>query len=326
MYCNTGASIISVTELNGNVISSDYMHTISINTFIGYTNSNATGQYAAGIFGENPYKVRFKDINLDNIYIERLVPNIDCTGIILDTDYGIKLNNVTIKNFGRALHIESSNNIMVSNFWSVFNNKNTANGYGIKFYDNSYNLFLQNFWIGTVNQGIVLDGGAYVTINSGALDNTITPVSIVSTPTQLIFKDVIGYIISGEVRTTSGSLVAGNTSVIAFAWHNPEAQDIFVKKVVIEVTTGGGTVGSHLDVGIADDAIGTNRGIEFLNDLLLNSVQINDSWVVGDGGTQTKWVFCQDSASGTDGWLVGQILDANAASLVGKYYIEYEGR
>ena len=92
------------------------------------------------------------------------------------------------------------------------------------------------------------------------------------------------------------------------------------------MTTAGGTPGSHLDVGIADDATGTNRGTEFFDDLDLNAGQVNESWVGGDGGQQTKWVFCQDSASATDGWVVGQILDANAANLVGGYYIEYEGR
>jgi hypothetical protein len=38
------------------------------------------------------------------------------------------------------------------------------------------------------------------------------------------------------------------------------------------------------------------------------------------------WVFEQDSASATDGWIVGQILTQNAASLVGSYYIEYVGK
>lgn len=136
----------------------------------------------------------------------------------------------------------------------------------------------------------------------------------------------LGYLAPAEVRTSCGSLTAGVANAICFAWHNPETQDILIKKVVVEVTTAGGTPGSHLDVGIADDAAGTNRGVEFFDDLDLNAQQINDSWVGGDGGTQTKYVFCQDNASGTDGWVVGQILDANAGALVGKYYIEYVGR
>ncbi len=127
-------------------------------------------------------------------------------------------------------------------------------------------------------------------------------------------------------QTVSGTLTAGVANAICFAWHNPYGGDVIVKKVVIEVTTAGGTAGSHLDVGIADNATGGGLGTEFFNDLGLNVVQIHDSWVVGDNGTQTKWVVCQDSANVTDGWVVGQILDANAASLVGRWYIEFVGR
>lgn len=134
------------------------------------------------------------------------------------------------------------------------------------------------------------------------------------------------YIASGEVRTISGSLTTGAADAIGFAWHDPELQDIYIKKVVVTVTTPGGTVGSHLDVGIADDANGTNRGTEFFDDLDLNAAAVYDSLVAGDGGTETKWVSCQDNSSATDGWVVGQILDANASSLVGSYYIEYVGK
>ncbi len=144
--------------------------------------------------------------------------------------------------------------------------------------------------------------------------------------TGTICRDNYGYIASGEVRTVSGSLTAGVANAITFAWHNPEAQDILIRKVVVEITTGSAAANSVIDAGITDDATGTNRGTEFFDDLDANDVDVNDSWVAGDGGTQTKWVLCQDSASATDGWVVGQILVANAAALVGKYYIEYAGR
>ncbi len=180
-------------------------------------------------------------------------------------------------------------------------------------------------------------GGAGIYIVAGATDTVILNNNITSAVAGNIvdvapltnntnIRGNIGYIASGENRSASGSLTAGNANAIAFAWNNPELQDIIIKKVVIEVTTSGGTAGSHLDVGIADDAAGTNRGVEFFDDLLLNNVLIYDSWLAGDAGTQTKWVVVQDSVSAIDDWIVGQILDANAASLVGTYYIEYVGR
>lgn len=173
------------------------------------------------------------------------------------------------------------------------------------------------------------DGGdiSEITVTSNDFRGVTTGVDFIfSNQSSCIVNLNQGYIAPSEVRTASGTLTAGNANAICFSWHNPEGQDILVKKVVVEVTTAGGTPGSHLDVGIADDAAGTNRGTEFFDDLDLNATQINDSWVAGDGGTQTKWVFCQDNASATDGWVVGQILDANAANLVGRWYIIYVGR
>jgi len=175
------------------------------------------------------------------------------------------------------------------------------------------------FSISGIISGNTMNGGA--TWGVSGID-----LSGVANPSKVLVKDNVGVVYPSEVRTASGSLTAGNANAIFMAFHMPESQDGWTAKVTIDVTTGGGTVGAHGDVGIADDAAGTNRGTEFFDDLLLNNVQVNDSLVAGDGGTQTKWVFIQDSASATDGWIVGQILDANAGSLVGKYYIEYAGR
>jgi hypothetical protein len=150
--------------------------------------------------------------------------------------------------------------------------------------------------------------------------------NVIKTAGNIVITNNDGYINPGEVRTASGSLIAGNANDIAFAWCNPEAQDIYIKKVVIIVTVAGGTAGSQLDVGLSDDATGVNRGTEFFDNLNLNTVQWNDSWNASVNGAQTKWVLCQDTLSVTDGWIVGQILDANAATLVGEYYVEYVGR
>ncbi|MDD4985882.1 MAG: right-handed parallel beta-helix repeat-containing protein [Dehalococcoidales bacterium] len=134
------------------------------------------------------------------------------------------------------------------------------------------------------------------------------------------------YIAPGEVRTYSGTLTAGNADAIAFYWSSPNISDILIKSVVIEITTIGGTANSVMDVGIADDATGTNLGVEFFDALDLQTAQINDSYVPADMGTQVKYVLCQDSASATDAFVVGKILVANAANLVGRWYIECIGR
>jgi len=258
--------------------------------------------------------------------------------------YGIELrtgseqntitDNIFLENYAAGISVASLshyNTIANNQFWG---NTNLHNGqYDSVFLSNSNNTHINNNVIegvtrckyeinistSTCNDTLVESN--YLHGSGGSFIANINDVG-----TRSIFLDNQGYIASGEIRAVSGTLTAGNANAIGFAWHNPEAQDIVIKKVVVEVTTIGGTAGSHLDVGIADAAAGTNRGTEFFNDILLNTSQIDDSYLAGDGGTQTKWVVCQDSASATDGWVVGQILDANAASLVGRYYIEYAGR
>lgn len=136
------------------------------------------------------------------------------------------------------------------------------------------------------------------------------------------------------VGTTLITVTAGGTNEftvtvtpIAFSWHNPEAQDIFIKKVVVNITTKGGTATSVIDAGIADDAVYTNGGVEFFDDIDADAAAaVHDSYIAGDGGAQTKWVLCQDSASATDGWVTAKIFTEIADALVGSYYIEYVGK
>jgi hypothetical protein len=195
-----------------------------------------------------------------------------------------------------------------------------------------------NYEFQTVIMGNNFHNGRYSinTVHANTQESIITNNEFVDYGTKAVnnlsstnlVRNNIRYIAPGEVRSVAGSLTAGVANAIAFAWHNPEAQDILIKKVVIEVTTPGGTALSVLQVGIADDATGTNLGTEFFPaaGIDLNSAAIRDSWNATDTGVQTKYVLCQDSASATDGWIVGKILTQNASSLVGSYYVEYSGR
>lgn len=134
-----------------------------------------------------------------------------------------------------------------------------------------------------------------------------------------------GYVNRGEIRTYSGTITGGAQNAILFSWHNPNAQDIWINKVVVNLSAADGDA-PNVDIGIADDATYTNGGTEFFNDLTGETTGIHDSFVAGDGGTQTKWVLCQDSASATDGWITAKILDADGTSLAGSYYIEVVGQ
>ncbi len=168
-------------------------------------------------------------------------------------------------------------------------------------------------------------------INNKVYGNTSYQIATdASNPTGsgAVIRQNQGYVASGEDKTASGVLVAGNANAYFFTWHNPEAQDILIRKVVIEITTPGGTGLSVGQVGISDNATGTNLGTEFFPaaGINLNTAAVLDSWNTTDTGVQTKFVLCQDSASSTDGWIVGKILTQNAASLVGRYYVYYTGR
>ncbi len=171
------------------------------------------------------------------------------------------------------------------------------------------------------NYAIYADGDLY---NVPIYDSTI--VGILGNIKSFAGRNSGTPILTAEQKCISGSLTAGVANAIAFAWHNPELQDVLIKKVVVEITTPGGTALSVIQIGIADDAAGAGLGAEFFTAIDANAAAIRDSWLAGDTGAQTKFVFCQDFASATDGWIVGKILTQDAAALAGKYYIEYVGR
>ncbi len=117
------------------------------------------------------------------------------------------------------------------------------------------------------------------------------------------------------------ALTPGVANDIAFSLKNPESQDCYISKVVIVISTAGGTAGSHLDVGIADDASGSGLAVNIFDDVDLNSSGLLDSWIPSDGGLQQKWILWKNDGSGS--YIVGKIVDANASSLSGTAYITY---
>jgi hypothetical protein len=119
------------------------------------------------------------------------------------------------------------------------------------------------------------------------------------------------------------ALTAGNANDFAFAWQNPNEEAIMVEKVVIDVTTPGGTVASVLDVDVVANA--TSTGDDIIDGVDLNATATYDSSCVADdvgGNANQKSIRC-DANGGANDYVTGKILVANAASLVGRAYIHY---
>jgi hypothetical protein len=170
---------------------------------------------------------------------------------------------------------------------------------------------------GTIN--VVMPAGSTAVVTSGDSTVTDSPKTCAAGATTLVT------VTTGAGADTFTITVHCN----AFAWHNPEAQDILIKKIVINRTAAGGTATAEINVGIADNGTVDDPGTEFFNNLLANNAAaIHDSYVAGGTsyGTQTIWVSCEDSASATGGWVVGKLDTEIANSLAGTYYIEYVGK
>ena len=143
-------------------------------------------------------------------------------------------------------------------------------------------------------------------------------------PTAEAVKNMISPALSGVDYVTARYLVedqaAGATNAFAFAVQNAEGVDCIVLDVIIDITTAGGTANSVLDVDIASSATGTGDSI--IDGLDLNATGESDR---DDAGTNTngnkvvKW----DKKGGTNDYVTGKILIANANSLVGKAIIVY---
>ena len=134
--------------------------------------------------------------------------------------------------------------------------------------------------------------------------------------------DLIDAAYQGGVKVVKGALTAGAADAFAFTWQNPETTAVLVQKVIIDVTTVGGTATSVLDVGVAASATGTADTI--LDGVDLNAAAITVNTDAASSGTNAdEKVHKVDENGGTNDWITGKILVEKCDDLVGKYYIEY---
>lgn len=128
--------------------------------------------------------------------------------------------------------------------------------------------------------------------------------------------------INVNVKVAKGSLIADVSGNMAFAWQNPESVEILIHTVIIDVITAGGTANSVIDVDVVANATATGNTI--LDGVDLNSAAISISTNVSDSGTNgNEKAHKADENGGTNDYITGKILVANASSLIGKYYIYY---
>lgn len=123
----------------------------------------------------------------------------------------------------------------------------------------------------------------------------------------------------------SGKFTGGVVDGTPFFWQNPFSHRIIVDRVLIEVTTAGGTAGSVMNI----DVVQTNgsTGDDVLDGIDLNPGTvpvIYDSLNDADAGTNgKKRAIRMDGKGGDYDWITGRVLVADSTSLVAKYYIYY---
>ncbi|MCH8205974.1 MAG: hypothetical protein IH956_03115 [Chloroflexi bacterium] len=137
-------------------------------------------------------------------------------------------------------------------------------------------------------------------------------------------KELAGPALSGIIYTHKKSIVedlaSGNTNAFAFSIQNPEDVDCLITRVIVDITTAGGSASSVLDVDTVDGATAT--GDDIIDGLDLNATGVSDN-ITNGGSNGDKKPVKWDKKGGTNDDLTGKILVANAASLVGKVVIEY---
>ena len=143
-------------------------------------------------------------------------------------------------------------------------------------------------------------------------------------PTAEMVDKMIGPNISGVdrvgYRVIIEDLASGSSDDFAFAIQNPEDVDCLITRVIIDLATAGGTGSSVLDVDTVANATAT--GADLIDGLDLNTTGLADS--ITSGGTDgDKFPVKWDKKGGTNDYLTGKILVANATSLVGKVIVTY---
>lgn len=123
-------------------------------------------------------------------------------------------------------------------------------------------------------------------------------------------------IYSRTQKVFEGSLsAAAAADDIVFSWTNPEGKAVIVTRVIVHVTTAGGTATATLDVGSAADATTGSNNLITGADIDTTAAYDNLD-IAGDGVATFQIVPDGESVN-------GQAKTEKAEALEGKYYIFY---
>jgi hypothetical protein len=131
--------------------------------------------------------------------------------------------------------------------------------------------------------------------------------------------DAVDTTLAAGLKVVKKVTTAGLQNIISFNWQNPESTKILVTKVALIVTAGGGTAGATMDIGPCASATDTG-------DTLIDGVDITAAGVfdnITNKGNNGLPQVVLDENGGTNDFITGKIIGANAASLDGKVYIFY---
>lgn len=115
-------------------------------------------------------------------------------------------------------------------------------------------------------------------------------------------------------------LVSGAANAFALAEQNPYSRDLIIDRVIVRLTTAGGSATSVGDLDVVASATATSDSI--LDGIDLNSTGVFDSLNSTDNGTNgTGKAIVWNAANGSNDYLTCKILVANASALAGKIYV-----
>jgi hypothetical protein len=122
-----------------------------------------------------------------------------------------------------------------------------------------------------------------------------------------------------HMKRVKTALSSGAANAFCLAWQNPEDHAIIVTRLIVDLTTAGGTGTAVLDFGPANDATTHSDGL--IDGADANAIAIYDN--IEDQGVNGQSVCKLDAAGGTTDYITGQILTEAASALVGNAYIFY---